>query len=693
MKLANIPAKRINFPGFRSSIAFITGLFFLFLFSCQEKEWDLYDQENIERIDANLFPEFSQNSCVLYYGHQTFTRLQGEPFTETQVIENPDFNLFNDVFALKILNGGGDRSKVSSAEIRIDGVLIAKPSDFSKKVILITKKIKNLTAESVLEVKLKGAPGSFIELWIEGTLKDGEPTNTISDIEGNVYKTIVLGTQEWMAENLRTTRYNNGELIGSTDPSTLDIEQEINPKYQWAYDGDENNVASLGRLYTWHAVTDNRKICPAGWHVPTDAEWTTFTDFLSNNGYGYNGIEINIGKSIAATSGWELYTGEDNVSTDQENNNSSGFTGVPAGYRIPSGSFSNLDADAIWWTSTENGLYDGWVRSISHYRADVSKDALQKGDGLSVRCLKNITTQGTLPTVTTAPVSDISAEQASSGGAIIDNGGVQITSQGICWSSSHTPTLKDNIAVNEDGTSEFFSWMTGLEPDVTYMVRAYATNSAGTAYGEEISFTTLPQTTGTVSDAEGNSYKTVEIGSQVWMAENLKSTLFNDGQAIPLVAGGTDWVELSTPGFSWYNNDAVTYKNDYGALYNWYAVSTDNLCPTGWHVPSEADWITMSNFLGGECEAGIRLKEPGTSHWLSPNAGSTNESGFTALPGGYRSPAYGDYNEVRASGYFWSVNDEDETNARLSLLTYDYECFLLSSAHKGNGFSVRCVKD
>ena len=130
--------------------------------------------------------------------------------------------------------------------------------------------------------------------------------DSVKDIDGNVYRTITIGTQVWMAENLKTTKYRNGDLIGTTTPATLVIEGESTPKYQWAYDGNESNVATYGRLYTWYVATDSRNVCPIGWHVPTDAEWTTLTDYLIKNGYGYgDGYKgMDIAKSMAATSGW-----------------------------------------------------------------------------------------------------------------------------------------------------------------------------------------------------------------------------------------------------------------------------------------------------------------------------------------------------------------------------------------------------
>ena len=146
-------------------------------------------------------------------------------------------------------------------------------------------------------------------------------------------------------------------------------------------------------------------------------------------------------------------------------------------------------------------------------------------------------------------------------------------------------------------------------------------------------------TSGMISDIDGNEYETVKIGSQWWMAENLKTTRCNDGTLIPLVSNDSSWQNLLTPGYCWYNNDSIAYADPYGALYNYYSVAdtnSSNICPIDWHVPSSAEWTTLTGFLGGTFVAGGKMKETGTAHWANPNTGATNESGFTGLPGGIR---------------------------------------------------------
>jgi uncharacterized protein (TIGR02145 family) len=198
--------------------------------------------------------------------------------------------------------------------------------------------------------------------------------------------------------------------------------------------------------------------------------------------------------------------------------------------------------------------------------------------------------------------------------------------------------------------------------------------------------------TGTVADNEGNVYKTVKIGDQWWMAENLKTTKYNDSQSILNVIENAEWNNLTTAGYCWYNNDDAGYKNPYGALYNWYAVSSGRLCPIGWHVPSKSEWTTLANKLGGEQIAGGKLKETGTTHWQSPNTGATDIYDFTALPGGYRG-SLGAFMNILQNGYWWSSTEFNETEAYLQIIDYNASDFGTLNNAKRFGFSVRCVKD
>ena len=195
----------------------------------------------------------------------------------------------------------------------------------------------------------------------------GCKTNSVNDIDGNQYNVVKIGTQVWMKENLKTTRYRNGDSIGTTIPATLPIEGEH--KYQWAYDGNESNVAAHGRLYTWYVATDSRNVCPAGWHVPSDADWTALTDYLIKKGYGYGGgyKGMDISKSLAATSGWVADETPGSTGNNQESNNSTGFTALPSGARLANGEFINLGHIGNWWSTAGHIISYGNLWSESDF--------------------------------------------------------------------------------------------------------------------------------------------------------------------------------------------------------------------------------------------------------------------------------------------------------------------------------------
>lgn len=203
--------------------------------------------------------------------------------------------------------------------------------------------------------------------------------------------------------------------------------------------------------------------------------------------------------------------------------------------------------------------------------------------------------------------------------------------------------------------------------------------------------TVTAQNSTTVKDQEGNIYKVVKIGSQTWMAENLKATKFNDGTAIPLVSDKNTWNTSMAPAFCWYENDTV-YKSRYGALYNGYAVNTNRICPTGWHVSTDSEWTILTDFLGGKNSAGGKLKESGTGLWKDTNTGATNESGFTALPGGTRF-SNGLFFTKGTAGYWWTFNGTNALNGWYWNLGFSTNVVSRNFHDSTNGFSVRCVKD
>jgi uncharacterized protein (TIGR02145 family) len=199
-------------------------------------------------------------------------------------------------------------------------------------------------------------------------------------------------------------------------------------------------------------------------------------------------------------------------------------------------------------------------------------------------------------------------------------------------------------------------------------------------------------TYGTMTDQQGNVYKTIVIGTQEWMAENLKTTIYRNGDAIANVTDNTQWSELTTGAWSFYNSDSQ-YDCPYGKLYNWYAAADSrNVCPTGWHVPTDAEWTTLTTFLGGPSSAGGKMKSTGTQHWLSPNAEASNESGFSGLPAGGRS-SLGASNDLGGYCIWWSSSELPASYAWYRSLDYNSGEVIRFNFTKRNGFSVRCLRD
>jgi uncharacterized protein (TIGR02145 family) len=475
-----------------------------------------------------------------------------------------------------------------------------------------------------------------------------------------VSTTLFGGTKCAITQNLGAS--DKASSATDTDEASAGWYWQFNRKqgYKVADDGTTRTPST-----TWDATNDNlsatweaaKDPCTlelgTGWRIPTNIEWF-----------------------VAIQSGsWNNY---DNTYASVLKLHATGYLLNSNGLLIARG------LAGIYWSSTQ---YDVTISSILYFdnRSSYTAGNL-KSFGYSVRCVRDLS-----PTLTTTAVTSITSSTATSGGNVTDDGGSTITARGICWSTTTGPTADLTTHTPETGTTgEFSSNLTGLNASTLYYVRAYATNSAGTAYGDEVSFTTEAFVCGTstISDIENNTYNTVLIGSQCWMKENLKVTKN---------PAGTDITRYCY-------KDSTAYCDTYGGLYTWAvmmngsASSSTNpsgvqgICPTGWHIPGDAEWTQLTDFLGGESGAGAKMKETGTTHWSSPNEGATNTSGFTGLPGGCRYTD-GSFNFIGGDGYFWSSSELSATYAWYRYLDYYYANVDRGSYTEGLGFSVRCVRD
>jgi uncharacterized protein (TIGR02145 family) len=408
----------------------------------------------------------------------------------------------------------------------------------------------------------------------DASLKEKCTTDLITDIEGNIYKTVKIGNQSWMAENLKATKYKDGTPIPNITGDSI-----------WS-------ISQIGAYYWYDNNTD------------------------LNSGCG----------------------------------------------------------------STQKG-------HSAHRLKDTSNVILQ------------------VPKLTTYQAMYITNYSAISGGIISSDGGSAITAKGICWNTSPNPDITHSKTKDGKGVSNYRSRIIGLIPNTTYYLRAYAINNAGVGYGNELSFTTLPETIfGSVTDVEGNIYKTVTIGNQNWMAENLKTTKYSDGSPISNVTANHDWSSLTYGAYCWYDNDEETYKNQYGALYNYFAVIDNrNICPANWHIPTAAEWTELRKCASNltfceEYHSYCSLKEAGTAHWIYGK--NSNETGFTGLAGGLRQAfngyyggekPLGTYRTIGLAGFFWQSNGNYFYLASFDEINL-YNEWLFDHSYS-NGYSVRCIEN
>jgi uncharacterized protein (TIGR02145 family) len=533
---------------------------------------------------------------------------------------------------------------------------------------------------------------------------------TVKDVEGNTYKTIQIGSQTWMAENLRTTKFRNGVSI----PNITDNSQWQNNTTGafTSYNSNTNNDCPYGKLYNWYAVANTNQLCPTGWDVPTDAEWNVL---IANLDPAYNPTVVNSSQSAVAGGILKSIGTQYWQSPNNEATNSSGFSALPGGYLF-NGSFLFIGSVCTWWTSTEYDANNALNRGGNWNNGRVVRNSIPKTVGMSVRCLQKVKSAS----ITSLNCSSIQNNGVLTAGSpannvnslipyIEGNGGSYsaqtINSTGV---TGLIATLAAGNLVNGNGTLTYT--ITGTPSKSGTASFALSVGGQNCTFSRSVNANT---NSGSVTDASGNIYPTITIGSQVWMKENLRTTKYSDGSNIPFVPDNTQWSNnwknrASLPMMCWYNNDQATYAaNKFGALYNWFAINpttngNKNLCPTGWHVPSDAEWNILIAYLDPSYNpngqgtqstiAGGMMKSTGAQYW-QPNYSASNTSGFSGLPGGYRYYFDGVFDFQNIRGNWWSSSESSNSSAWVRNMQNVSGYIFRNGSEKEIAFSVRCIKN
>ncbi len=433
--------------------------------------------------------------------------------------------------------------------------------------------------------------------------------------DGHTYALVGIGTQCWFKENLRNDNYRNGDpiqgdLTNSQWTSTTSGAQAV-------YNNDPANLTAYGRLYNWYAVNDARGLCPVGFHVPSDGEWMILENALGGSSLA--------GESMKMTT---------ELSDSWSGTNSSGFSGLPGGQRIPDeGSFVASGFLGGWWSSTADGALS-WYRGLSSENSFVDRYSLNPRFGFSVRCVS-------------------------------DDGMVCLDpdNDGVC-AEDEVSGCTENNATNFNPSA--------TEDDGSCVL-------PGPAQCGGASTVTF----------DGHTYALVGIGTQCWFKENLRNDNYRNGDPIPGDLTNSQWASTGTGAQAVYNNDPANLAT-YGRLYSWYAVNdARGLCPVGFHVPTDSEWTVLENALGGSSVAGTALKSSAAD---SPPWDGSNSSGFSALPGGRRNYDGGNFGLLGSYGYWWSSSPSGSGAWNRYLLS-GYSSVVRGNGLVRHGFSVRCVRD
>ena len=513
---------------------------------------------------------------------------------------------------------------------------------------------------------------------------------TATDQDGNTFEWINYGTQDWAIENAEVVTYRDGTEI----PQVTDATEWSNlTTGAWCY---YDNDPTKGKLYNWYAVagihdedtnTPNKTFAPEGWNVPTKAEWTILEDYLIE-GYNYDSTTTGnkIAKAMASTTGWDSDATTGVPGNNQSTNNSSGFNAIPIGTRYAGGAnFSSENNLVVFWSVTPS--YDVYSWFFTFSKGDFETYIYGgnfKTQGMSVRFLRDASDDGAFDIFLNGTVS-------------AENNQIKNVADPTDAQDVTTKSYVDNSVSNAYTQADVDAIISSLQEQIDALQSATGS--------------------GTVTDQDGNNYPYLTYGNQVWTVENAEMVTYRDGTEIPQVTDATEWANLNTGAWCYYDNDPTK-----GKLYNWYAVmgihdtdpNTPNkeFAPAGWHVPTDAEWTTLENYLiangynydGTTTENKIAKAMASTTGWrklyVSGSTGApgidqsfNNRSGLNLFPEGYRY-GNGSFLDESNSVFFWSSTEFNTNDAWGRYLensfSYLASCYYCS---KQDGFYVRFVKD
>lgn len=566
---------------------------------------------------------------------------------------------------------------------------------------------------------------------------------TVTDIDCNQYPTIQIGNQTWMAENLRTARLNDGASIPYSAYQETNSQSNNIPWLAY-YGPNILNVmsdTSYGALYSWGAAR-NPKLCPKGWMVPSDGDFLFLKNLgsalISESGWdpqahnesGFSGIPSgrrNSGLSNFNSGGFAAYywtnfilpTGYNQYAALGYFLTPSNFSGIPTDFnfllacrcikddctKVPT---ANAGADNLNNKSlsvnlaAENPSYgtgqwsiisgEGGVMELSTPLGNQLQFTGKAGETYLLQWTVSGACTSASDTVTVSFCPSISTADAGIDQLNIIGTSTILAASNVEYGSGSWRIISGSggsISTANNPQSSFY----GLAGN-SYVLLWTISTACDSNYDEvTISFERFlnPDLSyGTVTDIDNNTYSTIQIGNQTWMAENLKTTKYNDGVEIPNITLSSEWTTLTNGAWCYYNNDS-TKNNPYGKMYNWHSVATGKLCPQGWRIPSQSDFNQLASYLGSA--VGGQLKS--INGWAAPNTGANNSSGFSGLPGGTRD-AIGVFSGLGNLGYWWTSTDmNDGINSDMRRLRNDRDTFSggASGFNHKRGLSCRCIKD